>query len=164
MAWILGIAALLLLLLLILFPKATGTLVSVLLVGALLIAWYFYIKDQKHELAESQVSLQIRWAGAEDGCSEQQPLSVTMTNGSEKTVEKVEWAIEVKRPGHSNSLVKDTYNFSGGYESDRILEPGDRFGACYRVPALRDYAQSTVGDLSGLEYSSFNKRVTFSQR
>jgi hypothetical protein len=141
-----------------------GTLVAVLLAGALLIAWYFYIQGQKTDLAESQVSLQIRWAGAQDGCSEQQPLSVAITNDSERTVEKVEWAIEVKRPGHSNSLVKDTYNYAGGYESDRILEPGDRFGACYRVPELKDYAESTVGDLSGLEYSSLNKRITFSPR
>ena len=82
------------------------------------------------------------------------PLSITIRNGSRKTLTKTEFRLRVTRPGYSDDIVQ---NYSASrFENDRIIAPGQGFSFCYSIPQLR-----MQSDPKALEYSIDYKYARF---
>ncbi len=135
--------------LLFIFPKQTGILLSVLLVGIGIIALIDYIVSGHREKEQESVSVVVSYVP--DSCGKDSPLFFKLTNGSKKIVNKVSWNIIATEKGYSSNIVdyKSFLSYQGeystGYHSenstpystDKILKPGELFSACYKAPLIK---------------------------
>lgn len=137
MIWILGL--LIALVLAFMFPRYVGIVAGVLVVGgALIVAAAWYQGDGAPD-AKSLVSVDV--SQDSESCPDPQyPLSVTFTNGSERTVIYVSFELQGRRPGFSSPRYSQ-------YESwDRIMQPGQRYSSCWAVNRY-DAEEIVVQDL-----------------
>ena len=147
--------ALALILLLIVFvkPRAVWAVLAfavlVCIAGAV---HYFRQEDRKGEITVE--------AAYEPGlCSGERPLRVSIYNGADAVLERVQFSIHAKRPGFSTVITPYTYKQN---VSDRILEPGERFEGCYPLPPL---SRDGAGDsLDLLEWEGEVNRVFFRKK
>ena len=105
----------------------------ILTVVALICAGIAYAGVQSwiYERARSQVRVEIDSLGR--GCEPQFPLGVWVINGSSKVVELTHFEFTARRPGFSRDLV----SYGNRHRSwDKIIRPGESYGACYAYPAL----------------------------
>lgn len=149
MAWI---AAAIVLVLFVMFPKKMLVVVGVLvLVGGLIgviIAYQRWSETREQEA----VSIMIKYSPEE--CGRQYPIKVIIRNSSSGVVSKVEWDIAAHRPGFSTDIAESGYH---DYSQDRILKPNEGWQICFEAPRLKE----DIKNLSELQYSAINKSVTF---
>ena len=126
--WVwLVLLALVLLIVLKLWPKAIFfVLAVVLLLGGGIYAWLDY---QQGELA--RVRLEASYDPAL--CPSDRPVRVVITNTSDKTLERVLFTLHAEVPGYSSTVTPYTYKQN---RSDKILRPGESYAACYPEPVM----------------------------
>lgn len=98
------------------------------------------------------VTVHPRGAGAICSDAQDRPLYVDIVNDSSKTVEEVTFRLRAERKGETTNLASHR-----AYNSDRVLKPGEAWGAC--LPALLQ-DDATVDPL-GLEWSVGGRIITF---
>ena len=161
-------ATLVVIALLFIFPKQTGIILTVLLVGIGIVALIDYMVSGHREKEQELVSITVSYAP--DSCGKDSPLSFRITNGSKKIVNKVSWNIIATEKDYSSNIV-DYKSFPGyqgeystGYHSenttpystDKILKPGELFSACYKAPLIKGKLppQNLIWKVSNM-YSEF---------
>lgn len=150
MAWIALIVGLVLLFL---FPKQMAAVIAVAIAAGVGLYVYFERQDRLSREERDKVVVRVEY-GANRECPANQPLSVSIGNGTDRTVTKIEFQLEIRRPGYSHNLIEG--HGAATFESDKIIKPKDGYSLCHSAPKLR-------GDpaLKDLEYSIAFKDVTF---
>jgi diacylglycerol kinase family enzyme len=135
--------------LLFIFPKQTGILLFVLLVGIGIVALIDYLVSGQKGKEQESVSVVVLYAP--DSCGQDSPLSFKITNESKKIVNKVSWNVIATERGYSNNIVdyesfpsyQGEYSISyhsensTPYSTNKILKPGELFSACYKAPLIK---------------------------
>ena len=132
MAWIAAIVALVLL---IMFPKRMAIFIAVsfIVVGGIL-GFSLYNEHQRREdYLELRSSVIVSVVPDLDRCTEGYPLLMSIKNQSRETVTKVDWNVAAHVPGYSSNLVDILYD---RYSSDKIMQPQQQVSFCYAVPKL----------------------------
>ena len=154
--------------LLFIFPKQTGTILAVLIVGIGVAALIGYINLHYREKEQESVAVLVSYAS--DSCDKDIPLSFKVTNRSKKIVNKVSWNIIATEKDSSTNVV-DYKSFpvyqgeystsyhsenSTPYSTDQILKPGESFSVCYKAPLVREKLspQNLIWKVSN-KYSEF---------
>ena len=146
MIWAVTIA---IIVLLFIYPKQTGILLFVLLFGIGIVALIDYLVSSQKEKEQKLVSVAVSYDPI--SCSKDSPLFFRIRNGSKKIVNKVSWNIIVTAKGSSSNIVdyESFPNYQGEYSTgphseastpfstDKILNPGELFSACYKAPLIR---------------------------
>lgn len=144
--------------LLFVFPKQVGILIGLIVVGCG--ATYLYFEAEKSEKKKQIEAVAVTVSFNTKSCSDEFPIFVNIKNGSNKIVEKVSWSIGAYKKGYSNNVVNYSYSseYSTPYSSDKILNTGQHFGVCYKVPSL-------LGSLNpkDLNWSAVRKIIDFKQ-
>ena len=120
------------------FPKQMGILAAVVVVG--IAGIYVYLQADENDRKKQKDAVSITVSYGSSICSKEYPIAVNVKNGSRKTVTKVSWNIGAFKPGYSNNVVEYSYSsseYSTPYESDKILNPNQSYGVCYKPPALK---------------------------
>lgn len=141
--WWLIVLAVILVVILKLWPKG---LWLVLAAAALLVAGAVYW-NHKTDQELAAVTLDVAYDAADAGrCSAANPLFITITNNGGSALDRVQFNVRARIPGYSGEVTPYTYRL---YDSAKILEPGDSYGACYRLPSLSRTASGDIapGDL-----------------
>jgi hypothetical protein len=154
MGWIIGLLAFFgFLFFLFKFPKQTLGSVGVVIGIAALLFYATIVKpDNDRKRLNEHVVVTVSYN--ESTCSKEYPLAIFIQNGSNKTISKVWWDINVYRSGYST----DISGYSNDYSSDKILKPGESWSACYIVPTTLDKENN---DLSKFEYKISDKHASF---
>ena len=154
--------------LLFMFPRQTGTILAVLIAGIGLAALIGYINLHYREKEQESVAILVSYAA--DSCNKDIPLSFKVTNRSKKIVNKVSWNVTATEKNSSTNVV-DYKSFpiyqgeystsyhsesSTPYSTDQILKPGESFSACYKAPLVMEKLspQNLVWKVSN-KYSEF---------
>ena len=142
--------------LLIVFPKQVGILIGAVVAG--IAGIYLYIQAEEDRKQKQRDAVVISVAYDTKACSEEYPLHVSVRNGSKKVVNKVSWSIGAYRQGHSNNVVDYGYSseYSTPYSSDKILNPRQGFGLCYKTPSIKGSHQP-----QSLNWSAVRKSIQF---
>ena len=114
---------------------------SVLISGIIL--WKYFEGAQK-----ANVHIQVVYDVA--ACPKETPLSVTIRNTSDKTLERVLFSVHADMPGYSSTITPYTYK---QYRSDKILEQGESHSTCYPEPLMTPTAARTFSP-ENLEWSA----------
>jgi hypothetical protein len=135
--------------LLFIYPKQTGIILFVLLVGIGIVALIDYLVSSQRGKEQELVSVVISYTPG--SCGKDSPLSFKITNGSKKIVNKVSWNVIATAKGSSSNVV-DYESFpdyqgeystghhsenSTPYSTDKILSQGELFSVCYKAPLIR---------------------------
>ncbi|KXO13893.1 hypothetical protein AKG98_1638 [Moritella sp. JT01] len=152
MIWV---AILIGILLLFSFPKQMGILIGVVAVGCG--ATYLYSEAEKSKKIKQIEAVIVTVSFNTKYCSEEFPIFVNIKNRSNKIVEKVSWGINAYRKGYSSNVADN--NYFREYSSDKILNTGQHFGVCYKVPPL-----SGTLNPKDLNWLAVNKSIDFKQR
>jgi hypothetical protein len=139
--------------LLFVFPRQAGIFLGIAIAAGAGLYLYADHRDRVSRQERDKVVVRVQY-GAERECPASHPLSVFIGNATDRTVNKVEFQLEVRRPGHSNNLI-DGYGV-GTFRSDKIIKPNEAHSFCHGAPRLRGDAA-----LKDLEYSVGFKDVTF---
>lgn len=134
MLWLIALAAVLILILKIWPGGLWLALVCVALLAAGAVFW-------QRQVAEELALVQINVVYDAALCPAERPLSVTIVNNGDRTLDRVFFSVQARVPGYSSELTPYTYR---QYDSSRILNPGDSHSACYRVPPLSRTAAEGV--------------------
>ena len=154
--------------LLFIYPKQTGLLLFVLLVGVGIVALIDYLVSYQKEKEQKLVSVAVSYDPS--SCSKDSPLSFKIKNDSKKIVNKVSWNVIVTAKGSSNNIVdyesfpsyQEEYSTrhhsesSTPYSTHKILIPVELFSVCYKAPLIREKlpSQSIIWMVSN-KYSEF---------
>lgn len=106
---------------------------SLILISGIVV-WKYFENAQK-----SNVQIQVAYDPS--GCPKVSPLAVTIRNASDKTLERVLFSLHADMPGYSSTITPYTYK---QYRSDKILEQGESYAACYPEPLMSPTAARTV--------------------
>ncbi len=154
MWWIIGLLAFFgFLFFLFRFPRETLGCLGVVVGFAALLGYVLIFKpeqDRKH--LQEQVVVSVSFDPK--GCSTNYPLLIDVHNRSNKTIRKTSWDINVYQPGYSSDLS----GYSNDYFSDKILQPGQSWSACYILPSTLKQKDLDPGKL---EYKVSDKCVSF---
>jgi hypothetical protein len=154
MAWVVGIG--IFLFLLCAFPKQIGS-IALLIVACCIIAWLYSDAQSKAAVklrAKITISVSIG-----SGCNDPQyPISVSISNGTNKRINSVYFKLSARRPGFSSEIYSYTET------SDRILNPGDRYIACWSLSSYEmDYGKIKGEDIRALSWSARLSSVNFAE-
>ena len=139
------------------FPKQMGILAGVIVLG--IAGFYFYIQAEENSRAQERDSVTISIRYDVSACSIEYPLAINFKNGSKKIVKKISWNIAAYRSGYSNNIVEYegyTSEYSTPYESDRILNPNQGFGLCYKAPKL-----NAGNEPAAVNWNAVSKSINF---
>jgi hypothetical protein len=152
MGWL--IALIIAVVLLYVFPKRIGVVVIATFI-AVGLGLYLYVEHQEElrRKESDQVVVKVNYAG-EKNCPASHPLSVFIGNTTNRTVNKIEFRVEIRRPGYSDNLV-DGYG-AGSFRSDKIIKPDEGHSFCHTAPKLKGSPA-----LKDLEYTVGSKNITF---
>jgi len=149
MGWV---AALIALFLLFIFPRQMGYLFLVLVA----VAGFFLLKEESksnnRERDNKSVSIIISYDL--DSCTKDFPLNTEILNNNKKILNSVSWEISAKREGYSSDALEDIMN---SRTSDKILKPGESYGACYQAPQIR------IGSAPNLIWKAEDIRARFKE-
>ncbi len=154
--------------LLFIYPKQTGFLLFILLVGIGIVALIDYLVSYQKEKEQKLVSVAVSYDPS--SCSKDSPLFFKIKNDSKKIVNKVSWNVIVTAKGSSNNIV-DYESFpsyqgeystrhhsesSTPYSTDKVLTPGELLSVCYKAPLIREKlpSQNIIWKVSN-KYSEF---------
>ncbi len=155
MVWIAAIVGVLLL---IVFPKQVGALIGILALGfGALLFMENYNSEQRRKERDA---VKVEIAYDEQRCSEEFPLYVTVSNLSGRTVDKVTWNVAAKRPSFSDNLAVYSYQtiseYDSPFSSDKILQTNETYVLCFRaLDVKKGY------DPESLDWVATRKYVTF---
>ena len=154
--------------LLFIYPKQTGLLLFVILVGIGIVALIDYLVSYQKEKEQNLISVAVSYDPI--FCSKDSPLSFKIKNDSKKIVNKVSWNITVTAKGSSSNIVdyesfpsyQGEYSIrphsesSTPYSTHKILIPGELFSVCYKAPLIREKlpSQNIIWKVSN-KYSEF---------
>lgn len=129
---------------------------GVLVLGALGVAlwqgWEYYDK----ELPKSQIEISYQYQKDNPICKDKNyPLHIEVQNKSRRTIYKITFGVTASRPGHSTDFVE---YLDRERLSDRIIEPGQTYAACWTLPKLKP----ADTDPTTLEWRVFLDYVRFS--
>jgi hypothetical protein len=112
-----------------LFPRRTLiALAAVVCLGAV-VGLYLYLKQSDGQNAASLVT---GTSSGIEGCVDPaRPVSVQLSNGSDRQVNVVRFRLIAKRPGFS------TETYSDYFTSDKIIEPHAVFARCWALNPYR---------------------------
>ncbi|MBL80217.1 MAG: hypothetical protein CMH70_09350 [Nitrosomonadaceae bacterium] len=141
---------LVILVLLFILPRQTGTILSVILVGIGIIALIDYLISSQKEKEQELVSVFVSYSPV--SCGEESPVLFKVINNSKKMINRVSWNIIAEKKGYSTNLVDyDSFpSYQGEYSAikhnknstpysiDQSLRPGEIFSACYKVPLIKE--------------------------
>jgi hypothetical protein len=86
-------------------------------------------------------------------CAEPFPLHIIVGNLSGRTINKVSFWVEARKPGHSTNLTKfDTHS------DDKIIPPEQGWGICWRLPQLTEKV-----DPQTLQWMIVHPTITFAE-
>ena len=97
-------------------------------VSALLYYQFVHLPQVERERLNRGVKLEVAYIAYSKNTD--YPLRVSIYNSTNRTLTKVEWRLDVFRPGYSTDLS----GFDDDYSSDRILKPGESWVAYYKLP------------------------------
>lgn len=127
LAWVVGIVGTLFLLFR--FPRQSLTSFIFVAVIAAAIGGYFYLSEQikKNKIAK------VKGAIIFDSivCNRDFPLLIAFSNGTNEFVDRVSFAVMGHIEGYSEALYDSGF---GGYSSDRIIAPNERWALCWSLP------------------------------
>lgn len=150
MVWLIAFAIVLVLILKI-WPKGLWlALVCVALLAAVAVFW-------QRQVAEELALVRISVAYDDALCPAERPLSVTIVNSGDRTLDRVFFSVQARIPGYSSELTPYTYR---QYDSSRILDPGDSHSACYRLSPLSRTAAEGISP-GELEWSAEAAKASF---
>lgn len=113
-----------------------GVLATAAIAAALIWFWEWYSHTRHVEKIRTVIHI--------DKCDNPKfPLLVGFVNNSDKTVQKISFALSARRKGRSTDLAR--YH---DYVEDSIIKPKDGMGQCWAVPPL-----SETADYKELEWS-----------
>lgn len=115
------------------------------------IGGYFWQQSAQAERERDSI-LASASTGAERCTDPDYPVLVTLHNGSRRTVERVSFMLQGRRPNHSDTIF-NMYRYS-----DYILAPDKRASACFSVDRYGDKANE---DVHALEWAVDVSTVTF---
>ena len=142
--WWLILLALALVVLLKVWPKG---LWFVLTAAVVLAGGVLYWQKQTETQLERIV---LNVAYAPDRCPSDRPLHVSFHNTAEQPVFRIFFSIHARVPGYSSEVTPYTYK---QFTSEKILQPDERYDACYAVPPLSRFSTKTPA-LDSLEWSA----------
>jgi hypothetical protein len=115
-----------------------AALILVVLIGALFaVGDFFNERERKARDKENSLVLVQATYGEVDGvfiCTKDYPYIFTVTNNSKKTVNSVEFYVNITRKGFSGDI--------NGYDnlvSDKILAPGESWAQCFSASTKGSY-------------------------
>jgi hypothetical protein len=118
------------------FLKVVGLIILLAVAGFGALAWYATKQDSDRAAERAAVTITAQYDPK--GCDPKSPISVTITNGSRRTVKSVDIQLEAYEEGHSDNLVDD-----GPTESTRVMKAGSKLHGCLPLPKTR--RPSTLG-------------------
>lgn len=146
MAWL--AAAIVFVVLLIMFPRLVGAALLVVVCAAAVIGIGIWANSDRQAKEEAGV---VAYMGIGQGCPATHPVMVGFSNNGKRVVEAVTFSVDIKRRGFSSNIAAVTYQ-----TSDKILQPGESYALCY---APYFYGQSR--SLENAELSMATKSVKF---
>ena len=154
--------------LLFIFPRQTGTMLAVLLAGIGIAALISYINLHYREKEQRLVEISVLYTI--DSCGKDAPLLFKIINRNKKIVNKISWNITATEKDSSINIIDytsfpdyqgeySTSHHSEGstpYSTDQILKPGESFSACYKAPLTKEKLppQNLIWNVSN-KYSQF---------
>jgi hypothetical protein len=139
--------------LLFLFPRQAGLLLGIAVAAGVGAYVYVDYRDRVSREERDKVVVKVRYAAGKE-CPASRPLGVFIGNTADRTVSKIEFQLEIRRPGYSNNLIEG-YG-AGSFSSDKIIKPNESHSFCHGAPKLRGNPA-----LKDLEYSVGFKGITF---
>ncbi|MBY3344895.1 hypothetical protein [Rhizobium laguerreae] len=141
MVWV--AAAIVFVVLLVRFTRFTiWAIVVVIAIGALGVALMVATDSARQAARKKEISKVLLRADVNSAaCKPEYPMHVSFSNGNDFAIDEVSFRIYAHQFGHSNSLYSDYLT------SDRVLKPGDEYGACW---ALNTYSAPN-GLISGMK-------------
>ena len=126
-AWFL-LLALVLTSILLICPKAIFFILGVVLVdgGA------YYIWNQQQLRERAKITLEVAYDTVK--CPPGKPMLVTITNHSEKTLERTIFTLDATVPGYSSIVTPYSYKQN---RSDKILRLGESHAQCFPEPLMK---------------------------
>jgi hypothetical protein len=116
------------------FPRATLGVLGVAVLGVILFVWRIDVVDSRKMAERNAVTAYAFPILPAPGCPENLPILVTFTNGAKRTVQAIHWELKVRRRGHSTNLASLYLT----PVMDKILAPGQKTALCYRLPSLSE--------------------------
>jgi hypothetical protein len=153
MVWI---AIIIGIILLFIFPKQVGILIGLAVAG--IGVTYLYLQAEENDRKKQKEAVKITVAYDLKACSEEYPIHITVRNDSKKKVNEVSWNISAHKPGYSNNVVDYGYSgeYSTPYSSDKIINPGQGYGLCYKAPTIKGSDKPEA-----LNWSAVSKSIYF---
>ncbi|MBI4681220.1 MAG: hypothetical protein HY753_08500 [Nitrospirae bacterium] len=155
MGWIIGLIALFgFLFFLINYPRQILTGIGIIVgVVALLIFVTIYLPEQNRKMIQDKIDIKVAYGINNCGMGGRS-LSISIYNGSNKTISKVTWRVDAYQPGYSTNLA----GYDNDYYCDKILKPGERWTSCYTVPSTLNAEGKPIGLL---QYSISSKNAHY---
>jgi hypothetical protein len=119
--------------------NASGIIIAATASIGYAIYWYNESISKPYIDPDTQVSVSVIYSTT--SCNDAFPLAVTIGNGSDKTVERVDWQMGAFATGRSTNLAK--YQLEP-FVSDGILAPGAVVTLCYALPGLNESQQPST--------------------
>lgn len=155
--WI--ILALIVIVLLFVFPRVTLPLLAVAIVIGAFIGAGHYRERQRQLDDEAAVVMAVRYDPV--ACSAGQPLRVDISNGSGRSIARIEWVFSARRPGYRGEL---TGSWLEEYGYDGPVGAGAALQLCFPAPAIDEYAVNRDADRpENLELGIRSRRIVFGQ-
>lgn len=154
MVWVVGIGILAFLLLV--FPRQVGGVVLLLIIAGAAIWTYLHFEQRSAERERSRISIAVT---ANTGCEDPEyPLSVSISNGTRKTIEHLTFDLVAIRPGHSGKF------YDRLLSSDRIIPANHTYRACWKLDrsAVRGGGAEKL-DVKPLEWTATTSSVRFAE-
>ena len=132
---------LLVVILLFLFPRPMAIVLGVgAVVGAVAGGFYYF---QTRDMAAQLKAVDVAVAYDPAQCTETEPLLITVSNGSDYTVSRVDWVFSARRPGYRSEM-------TGAWLKPQMMEesvaPGSQWVGCYRAPTPPAHAVQRQAD------------------
>jgi len=131
LAWI--AAAVVAVILLINFPRATVAIVGSAIAGLALMLWSQNETAERERREEAKILLEVDPELPSKSCSDALPIRVVFKNGSVRTLQSIHWDLEIRQRGHSTNLAR----LYIAPVMDLILKPGEKAAICLAVPELQ---------------------------
>ena len=117
--------------LLIKIAKIIGILLGITIAAVVAFLAYYYIHE---ELPKKMVNITVMYT-PDKICSKEYPMFVVIKNDSIREIHETSFNITVRRKGYSRDLTKWSIDV---YSTDKIIHPGESYGACWTYPELKE--------------------------
>jgi hypothetical protein len=124
--------------------KIIGYIVLVWIILSVIAASYFGIKALQDKSQKDKVEIKVMYDI--ENCTEEHPLIVVIKNDSNRTINSVDFDIEIRRKGHSDNIASYL-----SYETDKIIDPEKVHISCWRYDLKYGYEQ--YNNPENLEFS-----------